>query len=106
MGGVALPPWYLFGLRQPSPGISGLYGRFNGELQEGLCQEETSSDPVPVVSLCRPRPPQEALQHWQVVLIQSLIGSLLLSSGSWCTQNFVFALQEWGLCFLIPNWEA
>jgi len=47
MGGVALPPWYLFGLRQPNPGISGLYGRFNGELQEGLCQEETSSDPVP-----------------------------------------------------------
>ena len=52
----------------------------------------------PCPSPCWLRPPQEALQHWQVVLIQSLIGPLLLSSGSWCTQNFVCALQDWSLC--------
>ena len=27
-----------------------------------------------------------------------LWGSLLLSSGSWCTQDFVYVLQDWNLC--------
>ena len=27
------------------------------------------------------------------------MGSLLLSSGSWCVQNFVCALHNWGVCF-------
>ena len=44
-------------------------------------------------------PPEKALPHWQVDLVQSPIGSLLLSSGSWCMQNFVCALQDWSLCF-------
>ena len=57
------------------------------------------SVPAPVVSLNCPTPPQETLQHWQVVLLQFPMGSLLLSSGSWCTQNFVCALQDWSLCF-------
>ena len=39
------------------------------------------------------------LQHWQVVLFQSPMGSMLLSSGSWCAQNFVCVLQDWSLCF-------
>ena len=30
----------------------------------------------------------------------SAVGSLLLSSGSWCMRNFVCALQDWSLCFL------
>ena len=34
----------------------------------------------------------------QVVLVQSPVGSLLLSSGSRCMQNFVCALQDWSLC--------
>ena len=29
----------------------------------------------------------------------SPVGSLLLSSGSWCAQDFVCALQDWTLCF-------
>ena len=33
------------------------------------------------------------------ILIQSPVGSLLLSSGSWCMQDFICALQDWSLCF-------
>ena len=42
-------------------------------------------------------PPRQTPQHQQEGLIQSLVGSLLLSSGSWCTQDFVCALQGWSL---------
>ena len=42
----------------------------------------------------QPRPPPETLGHSQAGLSQSLVGSLLLSPGSWCTQGFVCALQE------------
>ena len=34
-GGVAFSPWYLFGQRQPHPGVYVLYGWVNGEHQEG-----------------------------------------------------------------------
>jgi len=37
--------------------------------------------------------------HQQVDLVQSSVGSLLLSSGSWYTQGFVCALQDWSLGF-------
>ena len=43
--------------------------------------------------------PQEALQQKHVVLVQSPVESLLLSSGSWWMQNFICALQDWSLCF-------
>ena len=39
-------------------------------------------------------PPLETLGHSQIRLGQSLVGSLLLSPGSWCTQVSVCALQE------------
>ena len=39
------------------------------------------------------------LQHQQVALVQSPVGSLLLSSGSWCMQDSVCTLQDWSLCF-------
>ena len=42
--------------------------------------------------------PQETLQHYQVVLVQSPVGSLLFSPGSWFVQDFVCALQKWSLC--------
>ena len=32
-------------------------------------------------------------------LVQSPVGSLLLSSGSWCMQTFVCAFQDWSVCF-------
>ena len=58
MNGVVLPPCWLFGLKRPSSGVYGLYGRVNGNLQENL-QEAPSrtiaaSTPVPVTSHCLP----------------------------------------------------
>ena len=39
-------------------------------------------------------PLPETPGHSQTSVAQSLVGSLLLSPGSWCTQGFVCALQE------------
>ena len=41
-----------------------------------------------------PMPPLETPGHSQASLGQSLVGSMLLSPGSWCTQDFVCVLQE------------
>ena len=46
--------------------------------------------------------PQETLQHYQVVLVQSPVGSLLLSSGSWSLQKFFSSLWDWSLTIV---WE-
>ena len=43
--------------------------------------------------------PQDTLQHVQVVSSQSPMGSLPLSSESWCVQGFISALQDGSLCF-------
>ena len=40
------------------------------------------------------RPPPETPRHSQASLTQSLVGTLVLSPGSWCAQSFVCALQE------------
>ena len=65
------------------------------------------SAPDPAAGHCWPMPPPESPGHIQVSLGQSLVGSLLLSPVSWCTQDFVCALQEsvspvlwkfWQLC--------
>ena len=42
----------------------------------------------------QPRPPAETPGHSRASLGQSLVGSLLLSPGSWCTQVSVYALQQ------------
>ena len=42
----------------------------------------------------QPMPPPETPGHSRASLGQSLVGSLLLSSESWCTQDSVCALQE------------
>ena len=42
----------------------------------------------------QPTPPPETPGYSQASLGQSLVGSLLVSSGSWSTQGFVCALQE------------
>ena len=39
-------------------------------------------------------PPLETPGHSQASLGQSLLESLLLTPGFWCTQSFVYALQE------------
>ena len=54
----------------------------------------TLSAPSPAAGHHRPTPPPETPGHSQASLGQSLVGSLLLSPGSWCTQGFVCALQE------------
>ena len=48
----------------------------------------------PTIGHYRPMPPPETPGHSQASLGQSLVGSLLLSPGSWCTQGFLCALQE------------
>ena len=52
------------------------------------------SAPDPAAGHHRPTPPMETLGHSQAILGQSLVGSWLLSPGSWCTQGFVCALKE------------
>ena len=49
-----------------SPGIYGLYGRDNGDLQEELSQGTAAESAlVPVASNCQPTPPQETLQTFR-----------------------------------------
>ena len=54
----------------------------------------TLSAPNPAASHHRPTPPLETPGHSRASLGQSLVGSLLLSPGSWCVQCSVFALLE------------
>ena len=53
----------------------------------------TLSTPDPAAGHSQPTPPLETPGHSQASLGQSLVGSLLLSPGSWCAQSFVCALQ-------------
>ena len=52
------------------------------------------SAPDPTAGHCQPVPSLETPGHSQASLAQSLIGTLLLSPGSWYAQSFVCALQE------------
>ena len=52
------------------------------------------SAPDPATGHCQPTPPSESPGHSQASLVQCSVGTLLLSSGSWCTQGFICALQE------------
>ena len=52
------------------------------------------SAPRPAADHCRPTHPPETPRHLQASLGQSLVGSLLLFPGSWCTQGYVFAGRE------------
>ena len=47
-----------------------------------------------VLDHCQLTPSPESPGLSQASLAQSLVGTLLLSPGSWCTQSFVCALQE------------
>ena len=52
------------------------------------------SAPNPTEGHCRPMPPLETPRHSQASLAQFLVGSLLLSPGSWWPQGFVCALPD------------
>ena len=54
----------------------------------------TLSAPNPAASHRRPTSPLETPGHSWACLGQFLMGSLVLSPGSWYTQGFVCALQE------------
>ena len=53
----------------------------------------TLSAPNPSAGHRRPTPPPETPEHSWASLGQSLVVSLLLSSGSWCTQ-ILFVLSQ------------
>ena len=65
----------------------------------------TLSAPNPAAGHHRPMPLLETPGHSQASLGQSLVGSLLLSPGSWCTQGFVCALQESVSPVLCKFWQ-
>ena len=54
----------------------------------------TLSAPNPAAGDHQPTPLPETPGYSQASLGQSLVGPLLLSPGSWCTQGSVCALQE------------
>ena len=81
----------------------------NGDLlQKDSPRTVVFSTSDPAAGHCRLTPVLETPGHSQASLAQSLVGTLLLSPGSWCTQGFVCALQEsvspvlWKLCYQIP----
>ena len=73
-----------------------------GLLQKVPCTHAALSAPDP--GHRRPMPPVETLGHSQARLGQSLVGSLFLSPGSWCTQGSVCGLQEFVSPVLCKFW--
>ena len=65
----------------------------------------TLSAPNPAAGHLQPTPLLETPGHSWASLGQSLVGSLLLSPGSWCTQGFVCALQESVSPVLCKFWQ-
>ena len=65
----------------------------------------TLSAPKLAAGPCRPTPPLETPGHSQASLGQSLVGSLLLSPGSWCTKGSACALQESVSPVLCKFWQ-
>ena len=61
--------------------------------------------PNPLAGHHWPTPRPEIPGHSQGSLRQSLVGSLLLSPGSWCTQGSVCALQESVSPVLCKFWQ-
>ena len=82
-------PSLLFDLR---PNYCGGSEDNGGLLQKVPCMHCYTQCPRP----CTRPPPTHASTpgHSWASLGQSLVGSPLLSSGSWCTQGFLCALQE------------
>ena len=85
-------------------------GRANSDngylLQKYLCKHAVAprtilvSAPDSAAGHCQPMPLSETPKHTKASVIQSLVGSPLLSPGSWCTQRFVSALPR--VCFPSP----
>ena len=95
-------PFLLFDLRPNYGGGNKHNGDFLQKVQCIYCYTQCSQP-------CHhwPTPPLETPGHSWLSLNQSLMGSLLLSPGSWCIQDFVCSFQEsvspvlcylWWLC--------
>ena len=107
MDGVVLPPCLFFGLRRSSPWAYRLYGRVNGDLQEGLCQGRSSRTAaacasIPLVSPCQSKPPMaphSSALTWKISWMEELGG--LQSMGSlrvrqdWTTSLSLFTFMYW-----------
>ena len=83
-------PSLLFDLR---PNYGGGH-EDNGDLLQKVPCPAACRAPNPCSRPPLPMPPPGTPGHSQASLGQSLVGSLLLSPESWCTQDFVCALQE------------
>ena len=100
VGGWSCVPSLLFDLR---PNYS---NDDNGDLlQNSHACSATINAPNPAAGHHRPTPPLKTPGHSWESLGQSLMGSLLLSPGSWCTQGSVCALQESVSLFLCKFWQ-
>ena len=91
MGGAVFPPSLLFDLRGNCGGVMKTMVTF---FKRSCACTVLFSAPDPAADQSRPTPPLETPGHSQGSLGQALVGSLLLSPGSWCIQGFVCALQE------------
>ena len=61
------------------------------------------SAPSPAAGHCQPTPLPETPGHLQANLGQALVGSLLLSPGSWYAQSSVYARQEFISQFCVSS---
>ena len=106
MGGAVFPP-YCLAWGQTMVGVMAtslkrIYA--NTPCLPGLLQSVPLSPEQATVNPCLLQTPEHSLAR----LTQSLVGSLLLSPGSWWAQGFVCALQEsvspvlWKFCNQIP----
>ena len=84
-------PSLLFDLR---PNYGGVNEIIVTSFKRSCAHTVALSAPSPAIGHCWLTPPPETPRHSQASLGQSLVGLLLLSPGSWCTQGFVCALQE------------
>ena len=84
-------PFWLFGLRTNYGGLTAVMAT---SFKRAYIYTVAFSAPDPAAVHCWPTLLLETPRHSRASLGQSLVGSLLLSPGSWCTQGFVWALQS------------
>ena len=103
IGGWGRLPSLLFDLRPNYDGDN----EDNGDLlQKVPCRHCYTQCPNPAAGHCQPTPLPETPGHSQASLGQSLVGSLLLSPGPWCTKfclcpprvYFPVLCKFWHLC--------
>ena len=87
---LELPPCYLPGSQTMVEVMKIMAASF----KRPHAHTATPSAPDPAAGHHRPSPLPETPGHSWTSLGQSLVGSLLLSPGSWCTQGSVCVLQE------------